>query len=65
MYVFKSHMHNVYTQLWCKLGLSNSDNKRFILDNKIDTYAWGHKNLTLDVIDSLEIIQLNKNNKKL
>jgi len=54
MCVFRSDMHEIYTQTWNKVVLSNNDDKRFIKDNKIDTYAWGHYQITLDLLEYLE-----------
>lgn len=42
MYVFRSKIHEIYTQHISKLALSYLDDKRFIRDNSINTYAWGH-----------------------
>lgn len=37
-----SHFHHVYTQKESKMALSPHDNKRYVRENCIDTYAWGH-----------------------
>ena len=42
MYVFRSKIHQVYTQYISKLTLSYLDDKRFICKNNVNTYAWGH-----------------------
>jgi hypothetical protein len=43
MYVFKSKLHRLFTQLINKIGLSGKDNKRFILnDGTFRTLALGH-----------------------
>lgn len=42
MYVFRSKVHHIYTQHIRKLTLSYLDDKRYIRDNGINTYAWGH-----------------------
>lgn len=42
MYVFRSKCHEIYTQHMKKLVLSNLDDKRFVKENGIETYAWGH-----------------------
>ncbi len=46
---FKSIKHEIYTQLSCKLALSNNDDKRFIIPNTHKTLAWGHAKIT-DVV---------------
>lgn len=40
-----SHFHNIYTEKETKLALSPFDDKRCLIENCTDTYAWGHKNL--------------------
>ena len=39
---FKSINHDVYTYEVEKAGLSSIDDKRYVLDNGIDTLAFGH-----------------------
>jgi hypothetical protein len=34
--------HNIYTYQYSKVGLSCSENKRYLLDNGIKSYAYGH-----------------------
>lgn len=41
MYIFRSHLHNMYTELKNKVALSSSDDKRFLINFK-ETLAWGH-----------------------
>lgn len=41
MYVFKSYLHTMYTELKNKVALNCVDDKRFIR-NASETYAWGH-----------------------
>ncbi|EFA13456.1 hypothetical protein TcasGA2_TC010687 [Tribolium castaneum] len=54
MNVFKSYLHNMYTELRNKIALSNFDDKRYILGNSIDTLAWGHYDIDRDRnLDSL------------
>lgn len=38
----RSKLHNVFTVRQKKVALSPFDNKRYILENKIDTLPWGH-----------------------
>lgn len=42
MHVFRSKLHNLYTQHVNKLALSYNDTKRYICSDGISTYAWGH-----------------------
>lgn len=39
---FRSKLHNVYTVQQNKVALSPFDDKRYILENGVDTIAWGH-----------------------
>lgn len=38
----KSKLHQVYSIKQTKKMLDSDDNKRYILENRIDTFAWGH-----------------------
>lgn len=42
MYVFRSELHTMYTELKNKVALSSKDDKRYILPDKCNTLAWGH-----------------------
>lgn len=42
MNIFKSNLHNVYTQIKNKVALSPKDEKRFIMPGSSNTLAWGH-----------------------
>ena len=42
MNVIRSHKHDVYTEEVNKVALSSNDDKRYILDDGINTLAWGH-----------------------
>lgn len=42
MLVFRSKIHHIYTQNLNKISLSYLDDKRFIREDGISTYAWGH-----------------------
>lgn len=46
MYILKSKLHELYTQHVTKLVLSYLDDKRFIRENGIYTFAWGHYNIS-------------------
>ena len=43
--VIRSYNHEVYTEVVIKIALSPHDDKRYIRENKIDTYAWGHRRI--------------------
>ena len=40
--LFRSKLHDIYTQLYRKIVLSNTDDKRCIREDGVNTYAWGH-----------------------
>lgn len=42
MNVLRSHRHEMYGEEINKLALSSNDTKRYILEDKISTLAWGH-----------------------
>jgi len=45
MYLFKSKLHQIYTQEYKKVTLNYLDAKRYIKENNIDTLAWGHRDI--------------------
>ena len=45
MNVIRSHRHEVYTEQVNKIALSAEDDKRVVLENKINTLARGHNSL--------------------
>lgn len=45
MYVFRSRLHIIYTELVNKLALTATDDKRFKIPNSFDTLAWGHQDI--------------------
>ena len=47
MNVIRSYKHEVYTEAVNKVALSPDDDKRYILENKINTYAWGHHKIPI------------------
>lgn len=55
MYTFKSKMHRIYTNLVSKKALSDSDDKRYIKKNNINTLAWGHFRLSFDDNDDFTV----------
>lgn len=60
MNIFKSIMHDMYTQLKNKVVLSPNDDKRCIIPGSFTTLAWGHKNVSTtddkDVNDAVDIL---------
>lgn len=46
MYIFKSNLHTIYTELKNKVALSSNDDKRFIIPGDVRTLAWGHFGIT-------------------
>ena len=42
MNVIRSYNHEVFTEAVNKIALSPHDDKRYIQENQINTYAWGH-----------------------
>ena len=42
MNVIRSYNHEVYTETVQKVALCSDDDKRYILENRINTLAWGH-----------------------
>ena len=45
MNIIRSYSHVVYTETITKVALSPYDDKRYILENKINTLAWGHREI--------------------
>ena len=45
MNVIRSYGHEVYTETVYKTALSGDDDKRFVLENRIQTMAYGHYNI--------------------
>ena len=42
MNVIRSYNHEVYTEEVNKVALCSDDDKRYILENRVNTLAWGH-----------------------
>jgi hypothetical protein len=45
MNVFRSRLHDIYTERVVKVALSADDDKRVICKDKVHTLAIGHKSL--------------------
>ena len=45
--IFKSILHDMYTQLKNKVALSHKDDKRYIIPDSFKTLAWGHKHIEI------------------
>ena len=43
MKIFRSRLHEVYTEEVNKIALSSEDDKRIVQDNNTDTLAWGYR----------------------
>lgn len=55
MIIFKSHLHEMYTELKNKIALNPMDDKRFIR-NESETYSWGH--FFLPVLEALKEMEM-------
>ena len=42
MNVIRSYNHEVYREEVNKVALCSDDDKRYILENRVNTLAWGH-----------------------
>ena len=49
--VIRSKNHTIYSEVVNKIGLVCTDDKRYILDDGITSYAYGHKNISRNNID--------------
>ena len=49
--VIRSNKHVVYSETVNKIGLVCTDDKRYILEDGISSYAYGHKNIVANNID--------------
>jgi hypothetical protein len=59
--ILKSIRHEIYTVEQNKKALSAYDDKRFILENGIDTVAWGHYSINIEKDQFLDHLkELNK-----
>jgi nicotinamide riboside kinase len=59
--VFRSRLHQLYTEELKKCALNGADDKRYIRSDGINTYAWGHymieaENLTDEQVENLELM---------
>ena len=41
--IFRSRLHEIYTEEVNKIALSCEDDKRIVQDNNIDSFAWGYR----------------------
>ena len=48
MNVLRSYNHTIYTEAVNKVALSPFDDKRYILEDNINTLAWGHHKIPVD-----------------
>ena len=49
MNVIRSYNHEVFTEEVNKVALCSDDDKRYILENRVNTLAWGHHKIARDV----------------
>lgn len=49
--IFRSNFHTIYTEETTKVALSGQDTKRFVQDDGIHTYAWGHHKILKEKFD--------------
>ncbi|KAL4127560.1 hypothetical protein QTP88_011727 [Uroleucon formosanum] len=64
--LFRTKKHDIFTVEQNKKALSVYDDKRFILDNGIDTLAWGHYKTNIDrndFVNHLNTLIKNQNKK--
>ena len=54
MNVIRSHLHEIYTEEVNKITLSAYDDKRYILDNGISSYAYGHYMIPIKDLGKVE-----------
>lgn len=47
MSIFKSILHDMFTQLKNKIALSPKDDKRYIIPGNFRTLAWGHRDIEI------------------
>lgn len=48
MFIFRSRLHTVYTEMRNKIALTSRDDKRYLIPNSTNTLAWGHKDILDD-----------------
>ena len=68
MNCIRSKKHNLMTIRVNKIGLSTYDNKRYVCDDNINTYAHGHKDIKNDakkLVIAREIVEIKQKIKKL
>lgn len=58
--VFRSVLHQIYTENLHKVALNGNDEKRFICENGINTLAWGHYNISVQD-DGIELDEMIEN----
>ena len=62
-HVFRSRLHNIFTENFRKSALNGNDDKRFIRNDGIHTYAWGHLNIIKEELsrptdDDVEMLEM-------
>lgn len=52
-HVFRSRLHNVFTENLRKAALNGADNKRYICADNINTLAWGHYDIARQMTEQI------------
>lgn len=52
-HIFRSKLHEIVTENVKKCALNGADDKRFICNDKINTYAWGHCDIDKEIAENL------------
>ena len=50
MNIIRSYNHEVYTEEVDKVALCSDDDKRYILENRVNTLAWWHYKIPETII---------------
>ena len=58
--LFRTKRHDIYTVEQNKVALNAEDNKIFILDDGINTLAWGHYKINMNKENFLNQLRSNK-----
>lgn len=57
MLMFRSHLHNMYTEMRNKVALSSTDDKRYLIPGTTKTLAWGHRDISItDHDENLDLL---------
>lgn len=59
-HVFRSRLHDIFTENLRKCALNGNDDKRFIRNDGIHTYAWGHMKICQEEVSRLSEQDIEK-----